>query len=57
MKIKEQIEILEALIDAAEELGEFQEGWTCDVKRGEEMLEHLRNMEMVSTINRSFPKP
>lgn len=55
MKIKEQIEILEALIEASDEARSFcvdNDYWSGVSTRGKEMLEHLKNVEMVSNIIR-----
>ena len=42
MNIKEQIKIVNGLLDATYELnGEYQEGWDEDIKNGERLLEYL----------------
>lgn len=43
MNIKEQIEIIQNLIEATKELnGEFQEGWDDEIENGERLLNYLR---------------
>jgi hypothetical protein len=42
MTTEEQIEIIEKLIEATEELnGEFQEGWDKEIEDGRKLVEHL----------------
>ena len=45
MKKKEQIEILEELIEGVETLGEFQDGWWEDFENGKRLLEHIKGLE------------
>lgn len=45
MKKKEQIEILEELIEGVEELGNYQSGWYTTLDKGQDLLEHIRSLE------------
>ena len=44
MELQKQIEIVKELLEAADELnGEHQEGWDETIKKGEDLLAHLKS--------------
>jgi len=44
MELKEQIEIVNELLEATKELnGEYQEGWDENIEDGERLLKHLES--------------
>jgi len=47
MKLHEQIEIVEKLIEATKELnGEYQDGWDEEIEDGEKLLKYLHSQAL-----------
>tara|TARA_B110000014_G_C19673691_1_gene353677 strand:- start:186 stop:326 length:141 start_codon:yes stop_codon:yes gene_type:complete len=45
MSKEEQIEVLNELIKAAEELSEIQRGWNWAIENGKKLLEKIKSLE------------
>lgn len=57
MQTKEQIEIIEGLIEASKQLLEYTSGWAEEIPKGEQLINYLKSLIKKEPIDDGYDEP